>query len=85
MMPRTRPPEFPELEKQILTRGITKKQISAILEINVHTLSNKLTGQVDFTLSEVEMIASLFPDMQWEVLFERSKKEQGDENALLKC
>ena len=81
MMPRTRPPEFPELEKQILT----KKQIAALLEINVHTLSNKLTGQVEFTLSEVEKIASLFPDMQWEVLFERSKKEQGAENALLKC
>ena len=73
-MPRIRPPVFPELEKQILTRGITKKQISALLEINVHTLSNKLTGQADFTLGEVEKIASLFPDMQWEVLFEHSKK-----------
>ena len=83
-MPRIRPPVFPELEKQILTHGITKMQIAAFLEINVHTLSNKLTGQVDFTLSEVEKIASLFPDIQWEDLFERSKREQGAENALLK-
>lgn len=83
-MPRTRPPEFPELEKQIMMHGITKKQISALLNINSHTLSNKLTGRVDFTFSEIELIASLFPDMHWEVLFERSKKEQGAENALLK-
>ena len=83
-MPRIRPPVFPELEKQILTCGRTKKQIAVLLKINVHTLSNKLTGQVEFTLSEVEKIASLFPDMQWEILFERAKKEQGAENALLK-
>lgn len=84
-MPRIRPPEFPELEKQILTRGITKKQIAALLEINVHTLSNKLTGQVEFTLHEIELIAAMFPGTSWEMLFERTKKEQGAENALLKC
>jgi len=84
-MPRTRPPEFPELEKQILMHSVRKKDIAEKLHITARAFSNKLTGQVEFTLSEVEKIASLFPDMQWEVLFERSKKEQGAENALLKC
>lgn len=83
-MPRTRAPIFPELEKQIMIHNITKKQIAMSLGINAHTLSNKLTGQVDFTLSEVERIAVLFPDIHWEILFERSKNEQGAGNTLLK-
>lgn len=73
-MPRIRPPVFPELEKQILMRDVKKADIAKSLQISGHTLSNKLTGKVEFTLREVEKIASLFPDIQWEVLFERSKR-----------
>lgn len=82
-MPRIRQPVFPELEKQILMHGMRKKDIAEILHITAKGLSNKLTGIREFTLLEIEQIAALFPDMAWEALFERSKKEQGAGNAPL--
>lgn len=73
-MPRTRPPAFPELELQILMRGIKKKDIAAQLGITAKALSYKLTGRTEFMLSEVRQIAELFPQMPWEKLFRQEKK-----------
>ena len=73
-MPRIRLPAFPELEKQILMRGIKKKEIADLLGITAHALSNKLTGQTVFTLPEVRRIGALFPDVSWEVLFHCEKE-----------
>ena len=72
-MPRKRLPAFPELEKQILASGIRKTDIAAGLQISNHAFSRKLTGLSEFTLHEVEQIASLFPNVRWEKLFERAK------------
>ena len=80
-MPRTRPPVFPDLEKQILMRGIRKQDISETLHISSHTLSKKLTGQVEFTLLEVEQIGVMFPETSWETLFERAPNEQSAANT----
>jgi hypothetical protein len=72
-MPRIRPPEFPELEKQILMHSVRKKDIAEKLHITARAFSSKLTGRVEFTLHEVEQIAALFPDVEWAKLFERNK------------
>lgn len=55
-MPRTRPPEFPELEKQILTRGITKKQIAALLEISElrHKQAALATAEAQLAVQKAE-------------------------------
>ena len=74
-MPRIRPPEFPELEKQILIHSIRKKDIAEKLHITARAFSSKMTGQVEFTLREIELIAAMFPGTSWEMLFERTKKE----------
>lgn len=66
---RKRKPVFPELEKQILAHGILKKDIAENLGITGSALSRKLTGQSDFTLSEVRYIASVIPDIPVSVLF----------------
>lgn len=70
-MPRIRPPIFPELEKQILMRGIRKADISVMLKITPKSLSRRLTGQAEFTLHEVEQIAAMMPGISWEILFAR--------------
>lgn len=82
-MPRTRPPIFPELEKQIMMQGVRKTDIASSLHISAQSLSRKLTGQVEFTLHEIEQIAGLFPKMSWESLFERERNEQGAGNTPL--
>ena len=79
-MPRTRPPVFPELEKQILMHGMFKSEIAEALHIAQKTLSRKLTGQAEFTLHEVEQIAAMFPGAVWETLFERMPREQDAAN-----
>lgn len=73
-MPRTRPPAFPELELQILMRGIKKKDIASQLGITAKALSYKLTGRTEFMLSEVRQIAELFPQVPWDVLFKKEER-----------
>lgn len=75
-MPRTRPPVFPELEKQILMHGMLKSEIAVKLSISKEALSRKLTGQTEFTLHEVKQIGAMFPETNWETLFERMPREQ---------
>ncbi|MDD7532897.1 MAG: hypothetical protein PUJ96_00255 [Treponema sp.] len=67
---RKRNPAFPELEKQILIKGITKKNLAEILNITPECLSRKLTGRVEFTLKEVKIVHHLFSDISTEKLFE---------------
>lgn len=66
---RKRKPIFPELEKQILVKGIKKKDIAKALSISPHTLSLKLTGCTEFTLKEVKAFHEMFPDVSVEQLF----------------
>lgn len=63
-------PAFPELEKQILAKGLLKKQIADILEIEQGSLSRKLTGRTEFTLKEIYCLHKLFPNVSIEELFE---------------
>lgn len=70
---RKRNPAFPELEKQILARGILKKDLAAGLGITSQALSRKLVGRCEFTLSEIRYIASIIPDVSVEVLFDINK------------
>lgn len=72
-MPRTRPPVFPELEKQIMMQGIFKEDIADALKITKSALSRKLTGQSEFTLREIEQIGKMFPETSWEILFARNQ------------
>ena len=67
---RKRNPAFPELEKQILIKGITKKNLAEILNITPECLSRKLTGRVDFTLREVKILHEMFPNVSVEQLFD---------------
>lgn len=68
-MRRKHKPAFPELEKQILSRGLLKRDIAEGMGINDQTFSRKLTGQVEFTLKEIRYLASAFPDVSIEKLF----------------
>lgn len=66
---RKRKPAFPELEKQILMKGITKKDIAKTLNITPECLSRKLTGAVEFTFKEIKGLHEIFPDISIELLF----------------
>ena len=60
---------FPELEKQILIKNITKKKLAEALNITPVCLSRKLTGRVDFTLREVKILHEIFLVFSVEQLF----------------
>lgn len=66
---RKRKPAFPELEKQILMKGITKKEIAEALHITPECLSRKFTGIVEFTLKEIKGLHEIFPEISIELLF----------------
>lgn len=64
-------PCYPVLESEIAKNGVMKKDIAKRLGIIPRTLSNKLSGKCDFTLSEAVLIHEIFPDIPIEVLFRK--------------
>ncbi len=66
-------PAFPELEKQILVKGLLKREIASGLGIAESTLSRKLTGKAELTLKEICYLHKLLPDISVEVLFGMDK------------
>lgn len=56
-------PYYPILESEISKSGVKKKDIAKKLGLSPRALSSKLTGKVDFWLSEVVAIHSFFPEV----------------------
>lgn len=68
---------YPNLEKGIFGRGITKKAIARGLEISPRSLYNKLSGKVEFTWREICLIQSqFFPDYDKDFLFFSNNNNQ---------
>lgn len=59
------------LVAKIAYRGISKKQMSADIKMNYHTLLSKLAGKTKFTLDEAVLIQEyLEEEIPIEILFE---------------
>lgn len=64
---------YPTLEAEIARRQIKKKDIAEAIGIKQRTLSLKLMGNTDFTLTEAFAIRQkYFSDMAFEELFKKS-------------
>lgn len=62
-------PYFPVLEAELSRRGIKKKEIAKTLGISDKSMSNKLTGKNELTLSEILCIQQFIPDVPMSELF----------------
>ena len=61
---------YPNLEAELKRKNITRQQLADFLEINVATVSRKMTGNGQFQLSEAfQIINGLLPGMTMEYLF----------------
>lgn len=65
----TKKPHFPMLEAEISKNGIKKKELARNLGIEPRTLSLKLNGKTEFSLSEALYVHSIFPAVTIEELF----------------
>ena len=63
---------YRNLEAEMTRKGIKKKHIAALLDITKDTLTNKLQGKSDFTVSEASKIRDThFEEMTFEYLFKK--------------
>lgn len=65
---------YDNLIAAMVRRGLTEKDVAALLGIGVTSLRKKLCGATAFTLGEIETIMKAFPDGTVEHLF----RESGD-------
>ncbi len=65
---------FWNLKFEMQKAGITSKQLAGKIGISEGAMNKKLNGHFDFKLAEVRKILAIFPQQDWEYLFE-------DENA----
>ena len=56
-------PYYPVLEAEIARTGIKKKALALKLNITDRTFSKKLSGENEFTWSEVLLLNSIFPEV----------------------
>lgn len=50
------------LQQALNARGITQKSCADLLGIKEKTLYNKLTGESDFTYSEIKLLRAFLPE-----------------------
>ena len=74
MVERNRP-YYPILESEISKSGVKKKDIAKKLGLTQRALSCKITGKVDFWLSEAIAIHSIFPEIPLMELFKHEEKK----------
>ncbi|MCM1225966.1 MAG: hypothetical protein NC320_00900 [Clostridium sp.] len=66
---------YPRLESEIIGRGIQKKDIYGLLEIDRSSLTNKLNGNSSFTIEQALLIwKKWFSDIPIDKLFKSSRK-----------
>lgn len=63
---------FSNLNAEIARYNVKNADIAKLLGVSTKTVSNKLDGRTEFTLSEVKKIASIFPNVSISYLFDES-------------
>ena len=66
---------YKNLEAELARNGISKNSLAKTLNLSQKGLYSKLSGETDFTLTEVMKIKSLFKGLTLEYLFTVSKDE----------
>lgn len=63
---------FRNLNAELARADKGHKDLAIALDVSVKTISNKMQGYSEFTLSEIMAVAELFPNSSVEYLFETS-------------
>lgn len=60
---------FPNLMAELNINHFSQKEMAAYIGISERSISKKMNGKVDFTLSEMRKIQSVFPNCTLDYLF----------------
>ena len=63
---------FNNLKAEIARHNLKTADLAKLLGVSLKTVTNKLDGKTEFTLSEIKKIASLFPSVSITYLFEEN-------------
>ena len=64
---------FSNLKAELVRRNIKFKDLARALGVSEKTVSNKIYGRSDFTLSEINVISALIPDCEVSYLFKKKE------------
>ena len=65
---------FSNLSAELARHSIKNSDFAKLLGITPRTLTNKLNGVTEFTLSEIKKAAKVFPNVSIDYLFEENTK-----------
>ena len=63
---------FPEITKQMIKRNEKQKEVAQILGLDVSQVSRKLSGNIDWSISDIEILSKHYK-MKFEKLFKREE------------
>ena len=65
---------FRNLNAELSRIGMKTEAFARVIGVSKKTANNKLAGRTEFTLSEIEKTAALFPNVSIDYLFARETK-----------
>lgn len=71
---------YPNLNAEMARRDISQQKMAEILGMTLATFNNKLSGKVDFKLSEINIICKFF-GCTFEYLFEEREDEEEEKQG----
>ncbi len=60
---------FPNLDAELARKNISTKELAKMIGTSEKTANNKRAGRTEFTLSEIKIISSIFPNVSIDYLF----------------
>ncbi len=64
---------FKNIEKALEEKELTRTQLAAILNVDIKSITNKMSGTTEWKLSEIRKIQELFPKYTMEWLFKQEE------------
>lgn len=61
---------FRNLNAELSRNNLKPKDLAEKLNVSERTVHNKLKGKTEFTLSEINIVSNLFPNVSIDYLFE---------------
>ena len=68
---------YPNLVSEMAKRGETQKDIAKILGISIPTISRKFSGQIDWNITEVDILCEYFNKDYYQLFIKRKWNKKG--------
>ena len=69
-------PKYPAIRVEMTKKGETLEDLAKILDLNISSVSQRIRGNTEWTIGEVEVLLKHYNKDFWELFMEGEKNEK---------